>query len=283
VSGLHPLLLKVERGLSLETIPLTPIQVCRITLEYISVLTTIPGLTPFWNSQSEFWTSSEITRTETLHYSYPEFDNLDMSDPDALKQAILSYVNHHYGLGELQASSFPPGIGLGPADPPGVNLLAQPAAGDAPPQVTHGASSASAKEVRNPSASQGRHPYTAEREEPGRGGPDVIHDWTARIRFKKYELRQSFAVLLFLGNVAENPSQWITAPTFVGSHTAFVNDAPEQCANCRSHLDGVSEGYVHLNSVISKRSGLSSYDPEVVLPYLKENLHWRIQGVRSCA
>jgi tyrosinase len=185
-----------------------------------------------------------------------------MSNPDGVKQAIWNYVNGHYGAGELQASlaAFPPGIGLGPAHPPDANLLAQPAVGGAPPQVAHGASSAAAKE-----------------------GPDVIHDWAVRIRFKKYELRQSFAVLLFLGDVPEDPSRWITAPTFVGSHTAFVNNAPEQCGNCRSHIDAVSEGYVHLNSAISKRSRLPSYDPQVVSPYVKENLHWCIQGVSFCA
>ena len=203
-----------------------------------------------------------------------------MSNPDVVKQAISSYVNHQYGDSSGELPRFHPGIGLGPAH---VNLLAQPAAGGAPPQVARGDSSAAAEEVRNPSASQASHPYTAEREEPERGGPDVVHDWTVRIRFKKYELRQSFAVLLFLGEVPKDHSQWITAPTFVGSHTAFVNNAPEQCANCRSHLDAVSEGFVHLNSVIASRSGLSSYDPQVISPYVKENLHWRVQAVRSCA
>jgi hypothetical protein len=39
-SGLHPVLLKADRGPSLETLPLAPTQVCRIILEqYGSVLT----------------------------------------------------------------------------------------------------------------------------------------------------------------------------------------------------------------------------------------------------
>jgi len=108
----------------------------------------------------------------------------------------------------------------------------------------------------------------------------VIHDYTVRIHCKKYELGESFAVLIFLGDVPNDPSQWRGCDSFVGTHYAFVNSAASQCSNCRNQAEEYSEGFVHLNSAIAKRSGLSSYDPEEVLPYLKDNLHWRIQAVR---
>ena len=108
----------------------------------------------------------------------------------------------------------------------------------------------------------------------------MIHDYTIRIRFKKYELGESFAVLIFLGEVPNDPEQWRRCHAFVGTHYAFVNSAANQCGNCRNQADVYSEGFVHLSSTIAKRSGLSSYEPEEVLPYLKENLHWRIQAVR---
>jgi tyrosinase len=109
----------------------------------------------------------------------------------------------------------------------------------------------------------------------------AIRDWTCRIQFKKYELRQSFVILIFLGNVPEDSSQWRTSPTFVGSHVAFVNSAAERCANCREQVDLVCEGFVHLNVVISRRSGFSSFEPNLVTPYLRTGLQWRLQGVRS--
>ena len=168
-------------------------------------------------------------------------------------------------------------------------LAQQPAAGGAPAPAAHTTPVAAAvpavklaaEEIRHPFASRGGHPNTAERGEPGRGGPNVVHDWTVRIHFKKYELSQSFAVLIFLGEVPDDPSQWRTSPSFVGAHVAFVNSAADQCANCREQADVVSEGFVHLNSTIARRSGLSSYEPNVVIPYLRDGLHWRIQGVRS--
>jgi tyrosinase len=116
--------------------------------------------------------------------------------------------------------------------------------------------------------------------EHGKEGPNVLRDWTVRIHFKKYELGGSFAVLIFLGQVPEDPSQWRTAPTFVGSHHAFVNSVASRWDNGRDQEDIVNEGFVHLNSAIAERSGLSSFDPSVVIPYLKENLHWRVQAVR---
>ena len=253
----------------------------------------IPDLTPFWDSQTGFWVSSGTTKTEALHYTYPEFNDLK---PGEVQRAIANYVERQYG-GDGTRPIFPPGEGHGPVvlppnRGPDVGLLAQPAAGGPPPQVAQGASPAAAaapagkpaaEAVRNPSASQGSRPYTAERGDPGRGGPGVVHDWAVRIHVKKYELRQSFTVHIFLGEVPDDPLQWRKASSYVGSHSTFVNGSAEQCANCRAQADVVTEGFVHLNRALGRHSGLSSYEPQAVSPYLRENLHWRVQAVRSCA
>jgi tyrosinase len=242
---------------------------------------TIPGnasmdnnsnLTPFWNTQSGYWVSSGTTTTVALQYSYPEFNNLP-SDPTSIRNAIGNIINQKYG-----GSSF-----SGPA----VSFLAQPAAaGGAPakpapaPHAATPAASAPAPAAAgsvHPFASRGG-PHTAGKAAPGHEAPQVIQDWTARIHFKKYELRQSFAVLLFLGEVPADASQWRTSPNFVGSHVAFVNSSADRCANCTEQADLVAEGFVHLNKAIAKLSGLSSYEPNVVTPYLREHLHWRVQA-----
>ncbi|KAI0251651.1 photo-regulated tyrosinase [Lactifluus subvellereus] len=243
-------------------------------------------LSPFWNAQTGFWVSSGTTTTAGLNYTYPEFNGLNMSDPAGVQQAISGYINQQYG-----ESGFSLFRGTGPA----LSFLAQqPAAGSAPapaaPSAMPVAAAVSAiksvaKELRHPFASRGGHPHTAESGEHGRGGPNVasVHDWTVRVHFKKYELGQSFAVLIFLGEVPDDASRWRTCPSFVGAHVAFVNSAADQCGNCRQQADVVSEGFVHLNSTIARRSGLSSYEPNVVTPYLRDNLHWRIQGADRTA
>jgi len=235
------------------------------------------NLTPFWNSQSGYWVSSETTTTTALQYTYPEFNNLP-SDSGSIQNAIANYINQQYGGSSASALSAGPGV----------SFLAQPpAAGGAPPAPAPAAPSATpaapapaqaAAASVHPFASRGGGPHTAAKAGPGQSAPQVIQDWTARVHVKKYELRQSFSVLLFLGEVPADASQWRTSPSFVGAHATFVNSSADQCANCREQADLVTEGFVHLNNALAKVPGLSSFEPSVVSPYLKENLHWRVQA-----
>jgi len=184
-----------------------------------------------------------------------------MSNPSTVRDAIAQYVNRQYGGGGFSS------LGAGPA----VSLFAQPGAAGgapAPPPAAAGAT--------HPFHSRGGPPHTAQQTE----GQTVINDWACRIHCKKYELSGSYWVLIFLGEVPKDPSKWRTSPTFVGGHYSFVNSAAGQCTNCRDQADLVIEGFVHLNKAIASRSGLSSYDPSVVTPYLKDNLHWRVLTVR---
>ncbi|KAH9950601.1 tyrosinase [Amylocystis lapponica] len=109
------------------------------------------------------------------------------------------------------------------------------------------------------------------------GGIVPVREWSAQIHFKKFQLRKSFSVLIFIGKVPENPADWETSTSLVGATYAFVNSAADMCANCRSHSDMVVEGFVGLNDVLLKTVG--SLDPEIVVPYLQNKssqLSWRI-------
>jgi tyrosinase len=131
----------------------------------------------------------------------------------------------------------------------------------------------------HPSHSRGGPLLTAQKPEDEKEAPNVLNDWTARISFNKYELGGRFFVLIFLGEVPEDHSQWHTSRSLVGLH--YVYFAASQCDNSRDQADVVIGSSVHLNGAIAKRSSLSSYDPSVVVPYLKDNLNWRIQTVRD--
>ncbi|KAG8891242.1 hypothetical protein FRC00_014037 [Tulasnella sp. 408] len=104
-------------------------------------------------------------------------------------------------------------------------------------------------------------------------------DWTARIHVNKYAVGCSFSVLIFIGPVPEDPTQWRTSESYVGAEHVFVNSQAEECENCRNTAEAELEGFVHLNKAIAARSGLNSFDRAVVEPYLKENLAWRILKV----
>jgi tyrosinase len=220
----------------------------------------VSALAPFRNSENSYWPSSATTSTLALHYPYPEFNGLVDASPTATRDAILQYVEGQYGRGRFT------GLGGGFKE----IRLAQPAAG----------CGAQAPVAAAPFHSRGGPPHSAPKPEHGKEGPTVINDWTCRIHCKKYELGGSYWVLIFLGEVPEDPSNWHTCSSFVGGHYCFVNSVADKCSNCRSQADLVTEGFVHLNPAIASRSGLSSYDPSVITPYLKENLHWRVQKVR---
>lgn len=53
-------------------------------------------LTPFWNSETTYWESSQVTTTGVLGYSYPEFNGLDMGDADTVRREITRKINQLY-------------------------------------------------------------------------------------------------------------------------------------------------------------------------------------------
>ncbi|KAF8148054.1 tyrosinase [Crassisporium funariophilum] len=227
-------------------------------------------LTPFWNAQTTFWASTGTGDTSKLGYTYPEFKGLDMGNSAAVKTAIGKIVNQLYGSSAAfsAASVAPTGV----------------TEGEAKQKITSFASTAShqqvlladiSRSVQSPAEPQ--HDHHIPEKQPTELLSQDLWDWTARIEFQKYELGCSFSVLLFLGQVPEDPEDWLVSPNFIGAHHAFVNSTAGQCANCRNQGNLVGEGFVHLDNGISLHSGLTSLDPSVVEPYLTEALHWRVQ------
>ena len=106
---------------------------------------------------------------------------------------------------------------------------------------------------------------------------------------EKYALKASFDVVIFLlpTDVDESAisttdsNSWFESPYYVGSVSAFVNSKPEHCANCQNAIRQSLhiEGFVNLNEAIIDISGLTSFEDDVVHPYLTKNLVWRVRKV----
>ncbi|KAI0032575.1 photo-regulated tyrosinase [Vararia minispora EC-137] len=228
-------------------------------------------LTPFWESQSAYWLSSQTTATSKLGYTYPEFNGLNMADPGAVKSAIARIVNSLYGGSIFGVRSAPPlaqqaaltaeAVDEKPFNPFHPGPVIPPSTHNPHPPASH-----------NPGSSTGLPPI------PVNDWGSSLYDWAVRIHVKKYALGGSFSVLIFLGTVPSNPREWRKSPSFVGAHHVFVNSSASQCANCREQEAAgmVSEGFVHLDTAIARLSRLGSFDPPVVEPYLKRELSWRV-------
>jgi tyrosinase len=114
-------------------------------------------------------------------------------------------------------------------------------------------------------------------------GPRRVVDttnWTARIRCNQFEVKSSFIVFIFIGKESDIPGdakQWSKSPNLAGCNDIFVNSKPEHCSNCTDNADLATEGYVQLNDALMGSVG--SVQKDIVTPYLKEHLHWRVAKV----
>jgi len=70
-------------------------------------------------------------------------------------------------------------------------------------------------------------------------------DWTAHIECEKYELSQSYTIIIFLGEVPEDPMDWLICPQFVGTHHAMVDGS-------RNRGPILEEGFIHLSTAIAE-------------------------------
>ena len=182
--------------------------------------------------------------TESLNYSYPEFNGLDMVNSQSVRATILSYIDRKYGPETYGATT--------------------PVTGSVTPSVTRDDDDLAA-------AAQDA----------------TIYNWMARIRSKRFELGGGYFILIFLGDIPDNPEEWQSAPSFVGEHFVFVNSYADWCRNCHEQANHVVEGFVHLNDRLKEVTHASN-DSDLVLlklgniiPYLENNLRWRIQAVCS--
>jgi hypothetical protein len=98
--------------------------------------------------------------------------------------------------------------------------------------------------------------------------------WSASVRCKKYDLIDSFSIFVFLGEVPYDPGLWLTDPACCGTFDVFGGDVPN-----KDQAKLVRKGFVHLNHKILERSGKKSLEPDVMVPYLKDNINWGIVKV----
>ncbi|KAF9044148.1 tyrosinase [Panaeolus papilionaceus] len=232
------------------------------------------ALTPFWNGPSSFWNSSATTDTTKLGYTYPEFVGLDLGNTSAVRTAIGRAVNRLYGgvFSGFETVSPQPAA---EAEKAVEAEAVAPAAAAAPEAEVANQKPFAAFAERSVPRSAPRHNPASSHHAVA--APNCgLWDWTARVEFKKYELGTSFSVLLFLGSVPEDTDEWLVSDNFVGGHHAFVNSAAGHCANCRNSSNIVEEGFVHLDKALVDLSGLHSLNPDEVVPYLTENLQWRV-------
>ena len=198
------------------------------------------------NENGDFWTSNLVRSTDTFGYTYPEIQN--GNDTTALIAAINTLYGPSASQQKRQHHVSDP---YGRSDHKVRDRLSTAERSRVYPRTIAGA----------PSYSSGR-------------------EYITNIKAQKFGLDGSFSIFVFLGdNSTTSPACWSSDPSFVGLNGIFSTTTVGQSDN-----DIRANGAIPLTAALEAKlaSGeLGSLNEEVVGPYLKDQLHWRVRSVGS--
>ncbi|KZV89647.1 hypothetical protein EXIGLDRAFT_650015 [Exidia glandulosa HHB12029] len=97
-------------------------------------------------------------------------------------------------------------------------------------------------------------------------------EWSVHVVSKEHELGQSYTVLFFLGAVPESIEDWRSSDSLLGLHVSHTRtgDVPEE-------HDHQIESFIPLQRALKRKSGLPALTSDLVVPYLRNSLRWRVQ------
>ena len=96
-------------------------------------------------------------------------------------------------------------------------------------------------------------------------------------------LNGAFDIYYFIGDFPEDPEAYRMAPTLAGINHIFSAPA-EACDNCARQGEeqlvvGNANPITPMLLDYVKIGKLPNLQPDVVVPFLRSNLHWRVVGV----
>jgi len=267
-------------------------------------------------SGTRYWTSEGVRLTETFNYAYPETQRWAFTSDSDYQNAVANAVQQLYGglsnqfSGEeainLMAAPTPA------ADAPAIQEKVETADSNG---ATSGATGHSAQKPVADTHS-GFHPFhdLAERfrgaasdhkgDSAERGGLDLekeigkpaapipeqprsYTEYIVNLKAPKHILGQAYRVHIFLGEFHSDTKTWNTQDALVGTFSVFGKETTAgskdetKCGKCKADAaaNTVITGTVPLTAqIISevKKGNCPSLDKANVLPYLTQNLHWRV-------
>ncbi|KAJ6261721.1 Tyrosinase [Drechslerella dactyloides] len=206
-------------------------------------------LTPFHQTGTAFYTSATIARTQKFGYTYPETNDWNIPQQDRVK-SVIAAINRIYGQ-DTPAGALSAALAL--PVPPGSNLPVmfptnQPLNTPPPPSVLAG--------YKKSVVQDGKY-----------------YEWTTEIQVNHASLNGNVRVFIFLGDVPNQPNQWDTSKSFLGSFSVWTMKS-------NSH-DAIVHGTVPLTSALLNKivsSEVENLKRETVTPYLLKNLKCKVAG-----
>lgn len=264
------------------------------------------ALTPFWKTTTTFWTSNDVRESTVLGYAYTETQSWNYSTSSSYWSSINAAIANLYGS-TVSASSFTRlAAAVAPAAAQKV-LVARAAITPEAAPVTQKVPAAAAGVKMAVAHAVGVKPVAAhaapgnnpgsDKEQIAAGEPapkpasnpagpgdtfGSYTEWIANIKVEKHCLAGTFMIHIFLGDFDPDSKNWMAQPNNVGTSTILGSDADDTgCGKCKDDASRRLKvtSMVPLTEALVdaiEAGRLGSLDEDDVVPYLKQNLHWRV-------
>lgn len=263
-----------------------------------------------------YWNSDRVRSTETFNYAYPETQRWAFSSDSDYMNSVQNAVNQLYGAVPSQFAGdqgFGDNFMAIPASIPAGPVTKEKAGGSSAHEATSGSAqkpiAAPAPEAHKSGfhpfhdiLDKAKHAFSGGSESGGDGTrgldleaeigkdsgptqpakPVKFTEYICNIKAPKHILHQTYRVHIFLGPFDGATETWHTQDALVGTFAVFGKDpATTACGKCKTDAEAhvVITGTVPLTAQLLteyKKGNLGGMDKENVLPYLKDNLHWRV-------
>lgn len=242
-------------------------------------------LYPFRKNKTTWYDSDMTEKTEDFGYTYPEIDGMKLPlTTNAAKKPLQDAILRLYpSAAEFLMLSLQKVETAGQRLLPQATVLRQLADAKAP--ATHAEFATRSRELPDQQTLLKR---SLEPKKPvlRKLAPQRKYlEWHVNLKAEKHALGGTYSVTVFLGPVEEEAVVlWPLSPYYVGSFYPFGQDTDSGCAKCQDdQRDGLQiTGQIPLTLALMERylAGLlEDISVESVVPYLTENLHWRLESV----
>ena len=240
------------------------------------------NLYPFRDTETSWYTSENVKRTEPFGYSYPETVGLNYPTTNADKQHLAKVIQGYYLTLASMVRQSQKGV-----ETAGSDLLPQ---AEVLKTLTSNRNLPANTNEMLSIASKLPKPETLLQNSLGPSKPflkdlapdNTYNEWLVNVKAEKHTLNGAYTVHVFLGPVEENEVYlWPLSPNHVGTFAPMGQSQGTGCGKCQDDQESRLQvtGQIPLTLALVERylaQILPDLSEERVIPFLQKNLHWRV-------
>ncbi|KAF7507389.1 hypothetical protein GJ744_010448 [Endocarpon pusillum] len=207
---------------------------------------------------SDYWKAKDVRKTKTFGYCYPETEKWEItSNKEVARKEVIRQIDVLYPAGSL------------------ANIIREKTKGR---MASENLLASRAETIAQVPLKQ----LKIERQVEDLAPESKYLEWITNLKAKKHALGETFNVHVFLGQITQEDSVlWYADENHVGAFTVLGQPVETGCDKCRSDQadDLQVTAQIPLTVALAERylaGKIAGLTPDAVIPYLQENLHWRV-------